>query len=242
MKPLQYLRGALLLLVAPPLTILCSAAAWTDLVLIRRSQIKVQIFPRLWGRLICRLAGVRVRLVGTDNLRPDQTYVFVGNHVSQFDIFSFQGYFPHDFRWVAKKELFRIPVFGAAMSRAGLISIDRAKGRDALKSLNRAAERIAQGTSVLIFPEGTRSRSGELQPFKTGAITLAIKAGVPVVPIGFRGSYDILPKGSLFADSGEIVIRIGTPLPVDGFTMRDKQRLAEILHDRVAELLVSGEH
>lgn len=242
MKPLQYLRGALLLLAAPPLTILFSAMAWTDIVLIRKSQVKVQIFPRLWARTICRLAGVRVRLSGTENLRPDRNYIFVGNHVSQFDIFSFQGYFPHDFRWVAKKELFRIPVFGAAMRRAGLISIDRAKGRDALKSLNQAAERIAQGTSVLIFPEGTRSPSGELQPFKTGAVTLAIKAGVPVVPIGFTGSRDILPKGRLFADSGEIVIRIGKPLPVSGFTMRDKQRLAEILHDRVAELLVAEAH
>ena len=242
MKPLQYLRGALLLLVAPLLTILISAMAWTDLVLIRKSQVKVQIFPRLWARMICRLAGVRVRLVGTENLRPDRNYIFVGNHVSQFDIFSFQGFFPHDFRWIAKRELFRIPVFGAAMRRAGLISMDRARGRDALKSLNQAAERIAQGTSVLIFPEGTRSPNGELQPFKTGAITLAIKSAVPVVPIGFSGSYDILPKGGLIADSGEIVIRIGKPVPVDGFTMRDKQHLAEILHDRVAELLVAGEH
>ncbi|MGW8161594.1 MAG: lysophospholipid acyltransferase family protein, partial [Desulfobulbales bacterium] len=197
---------------------------------------------RKWGRIICQLAGVRVRLSGTKNLEKKQTYIFVANHVSQFDIFSFQGYFPHDFRWIAKKELFRIPVFGAAMRRAGLIAIDRSHSREAMRSLNRAAQQISQGTSVLIFPEGTRSTDGKLKPFKTGAITLAIKAGVPVVPIGFNGTYHVLPKGRLLANAGEIMIRIGEPISSSDYTMKDKQQLAEYLHDRVAELLVSEDH
>jgi 1-acyl-sn-glycerol-3-phosphate acyltransferase len=242
LPPLQYIRAALLLLIAPLVTFLFSALVWTDLVLIRKSQVKAQIYPRMWGRVLCRLAGVRVRLTGTENLQRGRTYIFVGNHASQYDIFSFQGYFPHDFRWIAKKELFRIPVFGAAMRRAGLIAIDRSKGRDAMKSLNQAAEQISRGTSVLIFPEGTRSISGDLQPFKTGAITLAIKAGVPVVPVGFVGSYNILPKGSLLANAGEIVIRIGKPISIGGYTLRDKQLLAEHLHDRVAELLAAEDY
>lgn len=232
-------RAFLLLILGPPLTILFSALTWLDVVVVRRSQVKGQYFPRLWGRTICRLAGVRVRVEGTGNLDPGQTYIFMGNHVSQFDIFTFQGYFPHDFRWIVKKELFRIPVFGAAMLKAGLVPIDRSHGREAMKSLNAAAEHINRGTSVLIFPEGTRSLDGTLHPFKAGVITLAIKAGVEVVPVGFLGTYHVLPKGWYLATPGEVVIRIGQPISVHGYSMKDKHQLAEYLHDRLAELLAA---
>lgn len=237
MHLLQYCRALMTLLLAPFLTLFFSILTLLDIMFFRKDEKKAQIFPRTWGKTICRMVGVSVRIVGAENLSPDQTYIFVGNHVSQFDIFSFQGYSPHDFRWIAKKELFRIPFFGPAMRKAGIISIDRSQGREAMKSLNRAAEQIAAGTSVLIFPEGTRSRDGSLQPFKTGAITLAIKAGVPVVPIGFVGTYTILPKGKLLPKCGEIVIRIGLPIPTSGYKPKDKQELAENLHKRVADLL-----
>ncbi|HEJ83558.1 MAG TPA: 1-acyl-sn-glycerol-3-phosphate acyltransferase [Desulfobacteraceae bacterium] len=237
MSPLQYIRALLTILLAGPLTLFFSVMTLLDIFLVRRSQQKVQVFPRTWGRIICRMAGVKVRIEGADNLAPGRTYIFVGNHVSQFDIFSFQGYFPHDFRWIAKKELFRIPFFGPAMLRSGIVPIDRSHGREALKSLNRAAEKIAGGTSVLIFPEGTRSRDGRLHPFKTGAVMLAIKAGVPVVPVGFNGTYAILPKGKLLPNNGEIIIRIGEPISPAGYKPRDKNKLADHLHDRVAELL-----
>ncbi|MHB8790399.1 MAG: lysophospholipid acyltransferase family protein [Desulfobulbaceae bacterium] len=239
MSPIHTARAILLLILGPPLTIIFSALAWIDLVLVRRSQRKGQLFPRLWGRTMCALAGVRVRVLGTENLEAGQTYIFMGNHVSQFDIFTFQGYSPHDFRWIVKKELFRIPVFGAAMRRAGLVAIDRSHGREAMKSLNAAAENINSGASVLIFPEGTRSIDGTLQPFKAGVITLAIKAGVPVVPVGFVGTYEVLPKGRLLVNPGEVILRIGRPISIRGYTMKDKHELARVLHDRVAELLVS---
>jgi len=242
MSVLQYCRALLTLLIAPILTMLFSILTLLDLMFFRKSEKKAQIFPTTWARIICRLVGVRVRIIGAENLEPEQTYIFVGNHVSQFDIFTFQGYSPHGFRWIAKKELFRIPFFGPAMRRAGVISIDRSQGREALKSLYRAAEQIASGTSVLIFPEGTRSPDGRLHPFKTGAITLAIKAGVQVVPIGFTGTYKILPKGRLLAKNGEVVIRIGKPMPTSGYKQKDKQELAEHLHDRVAELLEAGRY
>ncbi len=237
MSPLQYIRAVLVLAVAPPLTIVVSALTLLDLTFFRKSPAKALVFPRIWGRLTCRLVGVRVRVEGLENIEADQTYIFAANHVSQFDIFTFQGYFPHDFRWIAKKELFRIPIFGTAMQRTGFIAMDRSHGREALKSLNKAAEQIAGGTSVIIFPEGTRSRDGRLHPFKTGTIMLAIKAGVPVVPVGINGTYAILPKGRLLAGSGEVVIRVGTPIPTADFTSHDKQKLARYLHDRVGELL-----
>lgn len=233
----QYIRAVFLLIVSLPITLTFSILTLIDILFIRKSELKVQVFPINWGKSFCRVAGVSVKITGTENLVPDQTYIFAGNHVSQFDIFSFQGFFPHGFRWIAKKELFRIPFFGKAMLRSGIIPIDRSQGREALKSLNRAAEQIARGTSVLIFPEGTRSIDGKLTSFKTGAIMLAIKAGVPVVPIGFNGTYEILPKGKLLADSGEITIRIGKPIPTNDYKPKDKQDLARHLHDKVAELL-----
>lgn len=219
------------------MTFIVSLLAWLDLSYFRQAKEKALVFPRFWGRCICRLAGVKVQFEGLDQIAPDQTYIFVGNHCSQFDIFSFQGYYPYDFRWVAKKELFNIPVFGQAMKKVGYISIDRSRGRQALKSLDQAAEQIAAGASVLIFPEGTRSPSGRLQEFKTGAIMLAIKAGVPVVPIGFNGSFPVLPKGKLFANKGTITIRFGTPQPTSHYKARDKQALASSLHQDVARLL-----
>ena len=237
MSPLQCIRGVLALITIPPLTVVVCLGALVDVHWIRKSKSKAQQFPRIWGRILCRIADIRVRVEGQKNLDPSKTYIFVGNHSSQTDIWTFQGYIPHDFRWIAKKELFAIPIFGAAMRAVGFISIDRSRGRQAVKSLNDAANRIADGASVLIFPEGTRSLDGHLQPFKTGAIMLAIKAGVPVVPVGLNGTHQVLPKGSLLARGGNVVLRIGTPLPTRDFKAKDKRELALQLEQQVAELL-----
>lgn len=226
MTPLQAVRGVLTLIVAPILTLFVSMAALIDLLCIRRSEIKAQAFPRYWGRILCRIAGVRVTVTGMENIDPAQTYIFAGNHCSQFDIFAFQGYFNHDFRWIAKRELFRVPIFGQAMHRVGYIPIDRSHGRQAMKSLDEAAKQIAAGSSVLIFPEGTRSDDGFVRDFKAGAVLLAIKAGVPIVPIGFNGSYEVLPKGKVLAESGDIHIRIGPPIDTGHYRATDKQKLA----------------
>jgi 1-acyl-sn-glycerol-3-phosphate acyltransferase len=237
MSLLHLLRGLCALIIAPLLTLLVSVLSLVDLTVGRRSEIKAQQFPRFWGKILCRIAGVRVRVEGFEHIDPSQTYIFAGNHSGQYDIFSFQGYFPHDFRWIAKKELFRLPVFGQAMHRVGYIPIDRSHGRQAMKSLDEAARRIAAGSSVLIFPEGTRSGDGRLQEFKAGAVLLAIKAGVPIVPLGFNGSYEVLPKGRLLPRPGEVVIRIGRPIVTTEFKTGDKQRLAGALQAAVAELL-----
>ena len=237
MNPLQTLRGVCTLAIAPLLTFVVSAISLIDLLWIRRSEIKAQVFPRWWGRLLCLLAGVRVEVEGFANIDPNQTYIFAGNHTSQYDIFSFQGYFPHDFRWIAKKELFRVPVFGQAMHKVGYIPIDRSHGRQALKSLDEAARRIAAGSSVLIFPEGTRSADGRLKDFKTGAVLLAIKAGVPIVPLGFAGAHKVLAKGRLIPKGGTITIRIGKPMPTGHYKLADKQQLALDLHEAVRQLL-----
>lgn len=237
MSPIQLVRGSCTLLLVPFLTLIVSLLTLMDVLWVRKSEVKAQIFPRYWGKVLCWVAGVRVRVEGMENIDPSQTYIFAGNHFSQYDICAFQGYFPHDFRWIAKKELFRIPAFGQAMQRMGYIPIDRSHGRQALKSLDEAAGRIAAGSSVLIFPEGTRSADGHLQDFKTGAVLLAIKAHVPIVPLGFNGSYEVLPKGRLLPRSGEIVIRIGRPISTAHYKAADKQVLALDLRAAVAQLM-----
>jgi 1-acyl-sn-glycerol-3-phosphate acyltransferase len=234
----SFFRGGATLLLAPVLTIYYSLAILAAIFILRVDEDTLQNLPRRWAKMFCRIAGVRVKIEGTEKLRPDTGYIYCANHLSQFDIFSFQGYFPLNFRWLAKEELFKVPFLGRAMTNAGAIAINRSQGREALKSLQKAAERIKTGTSVLIFPEGTRSADGMLHPFKAGAMLIAIKAGVPIVPVAFIGSYSVLPKGAWLTRPGTITIRIGDPVTIPaGSGSKDKQELALIVQDKVAELL-----
>jgi 1-acyl-sn-glycerol-3-phosphate acyltransferase len=205
--------------------------------LLRIPVVTIQAVPRFWGRMISTWSGVQVRVEGLKQLDRSKPYIFVANHQSQFDIFVLDGFLPMDFRWLAKKELFRIPFFGWAMLLAGSIPIDRSHGRQALKSLDEAAKRIAAGASVIIFPEGTRSPDGKLQPFKAGGMQLAIKSGVELVPMAISGTHEVLPKGKILSRPGQVVIRLGMPVDSREFSMKEKQALAELLHDRVAFLL-----
>ncbi len=237
MSPIALIRGLLLLPAIPIITIIFSLATVGSIFILRQDQEKVQRYPRMWGRTICRVAGVRVKIIGAEQLDPAATYIYCANHLSQFDILSFQGYFPLSFRWLAKEELLKVPFLGAAMNRAGTIFINRSHGRQALKSLELAATKINTGTSVLIFPEGTRSADGTLQPFKGGAMLLGIKSGIPLVPMAFKGSYEVLPKGAWWPRPGTITITIGKPIASTDYHTRQKQELAQLIHERVATLL-----
>jgi 1-acyl-sn-glycerol-3-phosphate acyltransferase len=237
MKLFSFLHSLLVLVLAPLSTLMVSIITLIWAVLFRRSADELQIFGRYWGKFICALSGVTVTLEGAENLATDRTFIFAANHQSQFDIFVLQGYLPFNFRWLAKKELFRVPVWGPAMKKAGYIPVDRSHGRQALKSLEEAAKFIAKGASVIIFPEGTRSRDGKLQPFKAGGMVLAIKAGVELVPVAISGTFAILPKGSLLLHPGRVVIRIGTPITTSDYRTNQKHELALLLQKKVAALL-----
>lgn len=237
MKIVHFFRGLLVLILTPILTFIISLLALFFVLVFRVSPERTQLLPRYWGRIILAASGVKVTVNGMENLETGRPYIFASNHQSQFDIFSMQGRFKFDFRWLAKKELFQIPLFGHAMRLAGYIPVDRSHGRKAMKSLIEAAERIASGTSVIIFPEGTRSRDGKLHVFKTGGMVLALKSGVPVVPVAIKGTYEILPKGSLLAKPGNVIIKVGKPVDTSKYTMKQKQELAEYLHNEVAKLL-----
>ena len=234
---ISYIRGVLVLLIVPVLTVIVSAFAIIATIVFRRPATRVQIYPRYWARIICGLIGVKVGLFGIEKLDRTRPYIFAANHQSQVDIFVLQGFLNFDFRWLAKLELFKVPVFGTAMRRAGHIAVDRAHRREAIKSLDEAAKRIADGTSVVIFPEGTRSSDGRLLPFKGGAMALAIKAGVPVVPLGISGTHEVLAKGKLIARSGKVTIRVGEPIETVGYKVKDKHEVAKLLQERVAQLL-----
>jgi 1-acyl-sn-glycerol-3-phosphate acyltransferase len=200
----------ILLLIIP--TILIS---WVD-----HSAKKPHIIARYWARWTLFCANVKVRVEGGENI-PASPAVYMSNHVSHFDVFAILGFLMVQFRWAVKRELFRIPLFGLAMKKCGYIMIDRANHEKAVESMQLAAGKIREGTSVLIFPEGTRSVDGQLKtPLKKGGFHLAIKAGVPIVPITVRGSYEILAKNSNKVCPGTISIRIGSPIEIAGHDIK----------------------
>jgi 1-acyl-sn-glycerol-3-phosphate acyltransferase len=238
---IRFLHGVVVIAVALLSTAAISFAALFMVHVMRRPSRSTRILTTGWGRLILLVAGVRVRKEGGGGLDPVKPYIFAVNHQSQFDILVLSGYLGHPFNWLAKKELFSVPIWGKAMRAGGDIPIDRSHGRKALKSLAEAASHIASGTSVVLFPEGTRSPDGKLRSFKSGGMALAIKAGVPVVPVSIRGTHHILPKGKYFARPGSVTVRVGEPVEVSGYGPRQKQELAERVHREVERLLEEGE-
>ncbi|MBT8367922.1 MAG: 1-acyl-sn-glycerol-3-phosphate acyltransferase, partial [Deltaproteobacteria bacterium] len=150
---------------------------------------------RLWGRSILVASRIKVTVDGLSIIDPQRPYIYMPNHQSNFDIPVLLGHLTVQFRWLAKMELFKIPIFGHAMRKAGYISIDRNNRESAFQSLEVAAEKVRNGVSVLIFPEGTRSRDGKIQPFKKGGFVMAIDSGVAIVPVIISGARSIMTKG-----------------------------------------------
>lgn len=173
-------------------------------------------YARIWSRWILALLGIDVAVDGRDRLDRDATYLFMSNHASTFDIFALFVATEHPLRMVAKRELFLIPIFGWSLWMCGFIPIDRSNRERAIASLEKAARRIAHGISVLVFPEGTRSRDGRLLPFKKGGFMLALDAGVPVVPVVVIGTESIMEAKSLEVRKGTITVRFGEPIPTAG--------------------------
>ncbi len=191
-------------------------------------------FAKLQARNLARLCGVKIVVRGLEHL-GDGPYIFTPNHQSHFDIAALLGYLPGNNRFAAKKELFNEPILGPVMRTLGMIPIDRDDTEASLDRL-RALER--RNFSVVIFPEGTRSRDGELLPFKKGAFVAAIELGIPVVPVVCRGSSEIMPKGAyLSIVPGTVEIDILEPIPTKGLGYDDRERLRDETRDRIARSL-----
>lgn len=186
-----------------------------------------------WSKFALRLCGIEVRVRGGENLKRDGAYIFVTNHASMFDIPAIMSVLPR-VRIMFKKELSYVPLWGWALRWGHHIVVDRAKGTEAVKSLNRAAEAIKKGGSVILFAEGTRTRDGKLLPFKRGAFSLAAKSGVPIVPIAINGSFKILPKSSLDIRPSPIELVVEKPIDTSNISSRDEE-LA--LMKRVREII-----
>lgn len=191
---------------------------------------------RLWSILLLRASWVRVEVRQEGGLSPGASYVFLANHQSLFDIPLLLSTVPHQVRMMAKRSLFRIPVFGWALAAGGFIPIDRGDRSTARQSFASAIAHIRGGTSILLFPEGTRSLSDTLLPFERGGFLLAMKSGLPIVPVGIRGTRAVQRKGVWTIRPGTVTVTYGTPIDCAAYGVRRKGELITEVRRRVAEL------
>ncbi|MBM4176910.1 MAG: 1-acyl-sn-glycerol-3-phosphate acyltransferase [Ignavibacteria bacterium] len=195
------------------------------------------IVGKVWSNSILWISGVKVEFIGQEHLRPNESYIYVSNHVSLFDIPVVMKAIPGQLRIVFKKELAKIPIFGWQLKLGPYILIDRQNPGKAMQSLNQAIEKIKRGVSVLLFAEGTRSKDGSIQSFKRGAFTLATRSGKKIVPVTIKGTYEILPKKKFNIKSGKVKLIIDKPIEHDGNTEKSSE---VALMNEVREIIVNN--
>jgi 1-acyl-sn-glycerol-3-phosphate acyltransferase len=195
---------------------------------------------KIWAKCILGISKIKVTIKGYSNLKPGMSYIYMPNHTSNIDIPVLQASIPVQFRWLAKAELFKIPIFGHAMKSAGYISIDRSDRRSAINSLNRATKIIRNGVSVIIFPEGTRSRTHNIQPFKKGGFVLAVDSGVSIVPIIIHGTGQIMPRKKISIKPGNVTLEITKPIASSNYTRKTKDDLMEKVRNVIMESYDKG--
>ena len=181
----------------------------------------------IWARINSFFTPMTVNVVGAENIEPGTSYVITSNHQSHYDIFVLYGWLGVDFKWVMKKELEKVPVLGLACKVLGHIYIDRSHTKSAVETINAAKTKIVNGTSVIFFPEGTRSGDGKIQPFKKGAFKFAIDLGIPILPVTINGTRKVLPKGSLDLMPGGATMIIHKPISVKDYNEENMNELMD---------------
>jgi len=194
----------------------------------------VHMYSRIWSRFLMWIAAIKVEIDGEENIPKDHSVLIVSNHQSLCDILVFSGYLPLRFNWIAKRELFRIPFLGSAMKAAGYIPIDRKNREKVYMSLEHAAMQLKK-VSILIFPEGTRTRSGKLGRFKHGVVHLVKFSGVPILPITITNSFERLPPEKRGVVPGTIHVKIDPILKTEGLDKSGLNELMKSLHDHMEE-------
>jgi 1-acyl-sn-glycerol-3-phosphate acyltransferase len=193
-------------------------------------------FARGWARSILKLAGISVRVVHGERLTPEASSIVISNHESFADILVLLAVLPMQTRFLAKRSIFRVPVLGWSIAAAGFIPVDRGERARGLATVEAALARLSGGRSVVIFPEETRTRTGELSEFKRGAALLALRSGLPLLPVALAGTFRILPRGSLSMSPGPVVVAAGRPIESRGRSLKDRGALTREARDAVARL------
>ncbi|MFH1826508.1 MAG: lysophospholipid acyltransferase family protein [bacterium] len=178
---------------------------------------KAQAFQKaahLWARFLMPFSGIKLNVSGLGNIPRDKAVIFASNHQGAMDIFLVLALLPVNFRFAIKKELFKIPFFGWYLKKAGYFSIDRKLILSAYRTVEKIIDYIKSGESVLIFPEGTRSKTGELGRLKRGSLLAALKSGAPIVPIAISGSVKIMPRGSFLLNPCPVKFSVGQPIEI----------------------------
>jgi 1-acyl-sn-glycerol-3-phosphate acyltransferase len=197
-----------------------------------------RLWYRWWGAAVLGVMGVRVRLLGEEHLEPGRNYIIVSNHMSLVDTPLMFRCMPVDFKFLAKRELLKVPFIGWYLRSGGHLTVDRGSVRSAISSMNEAAKLARERhLSVLIFPEGTRSTAG-IQPFKEGAAYLAIAAQIPIAPVAIVGSDQVLPARSSWFRSGTVEVRIGPPIDTSGRTLKERAEITLEAENRVKALFL----
>jgi 1-acyl-sn-glycerol-3-phosphate acyltransferase len=207
------------------IAMLSSASPWIDPVI------------RVWARLVLWGAGVKVRGEGLETIDRGKRYILIANHHSYFDIPCIFAAIPQPIRFMAKKSLFSIPIFGWALARAGFIPIDRKNRRTAVKSFDLAVDRIRKGNTIVIFPEEGRSAELAMRPFQRGAFLLAIRSELPILPLAIDGTYEVLRVGAKRITPGVVTIRVGMPIETAGVSVRAKGTLLEQSRGQIEGML-----
>lgn len=233
---LDVLRTGLTLLSGLVATIVCASAALVVARFDPRSRVIERIIS-MWASAWIVPAGVRLEVRGAEHIDPSTSYVVTANHLSNYDIFTAFAALPIPIRFLAKKELFKIPLLAPAMRAVGIVEVDRASRGAAIASINRQSTRVIErGHSLIIYPEGTRSRSGTLGPFKKGAFSIAVNAQMPVLPVTVHGSYEVwTPERPIIRGGRTITVTVDPPIPTEGLGPNDVSEL----RDRTREVIAA---
>ncbi len=212
------------------------------LTLITRKPWPPDVIGHIWCRWILTVCGIKVDIEGLEHLDPQRSYVIISNHLSNFDIWTTFDAVPVKIRFVAKKELLRFPFFGQALALSDHIIIDRSKPEQAVEIINRqASQRIGEGFCILFYAEGTRSRDGRVHEFKKGGVTLALKTGLPIIPMSVSGTRKFLPRGSaIIRPGGRVKIVIAPPIETKGLSVDDRDKLTEQVRSVVVQNFVEN--
>lgn len=193
-------------------------------------------FARGWARTLLAIAGVDVAVRNAGSLRRDRSFVVAANHESFCDVLVLLAHLPMQVRFLAKRSVFRVPILGWSIAAAGFIPVDRDERSRSAAAVQAALQRLRGGRSVVVFPEETRTPSGELLPFKKGAAHLALRSGLPILPLGLAGTFRVLPRGTFVITPGPVVLAVGDPIETEGRPRRDRAALTEVLSGRIHAL------